>query len=156
VNDKKGSAFNLYVFQLKVLPILLAWAAGSMITGAFWLRSTNLQRRGMGAQFFGWGLIDGLIAAWGLRHAAQNARRLKQGEIQVPEHNRQSRQFEAFVWANAALDFGYILGGRWLVNRYPHDEGKLGMGQGIILQGTFLMVWDVLLAAFVHKKQRYG
>jgi hypothetical protein len=91
-----------------------------------------------------------------LRSASRNAGRLAQGEIQVSEQAHQSRQFEAFVWANAALDLGYILGGRWLVNRYSVDEGKRGMGWGIILQGAFLLVWDILLAIFVHGRRRYG
>ena len=97
-------------------------------------------------QFAGWGLIDGLIAAFALRGASDKAVQLESGEIPPPEYARQVRNFKAIVWANAFLDIGYIFGGKWLINRFPQDDEKRGMGWGIILQGAFLLIWDILLA----------
>lgn len=146
LNLQSRNRNHLFDFQLRTFPILLAWSIGSVAAGLFWWLKGDRWLRGFGMQFVGWGLIDGLIALFALRGAVDKSTQLESGYISPSEHARQARSFKKIVLANAFLDIGYMLGGRWLIQRFPHDQQKQGMGWAIIIQGGFLMVWDVFLA----------
>jgi len=148
-----SQADNLYTYQKQAMPVLLGWSAGSILAGLLWMGSERRLWRGLGSQFLGWGAIDGLIAGFALRRATKNASRLDSGEISPVEHQRQWLQFERFVWLNVLLDLGYIVGGAWLRQRNPKDPQKQGMGWGIILQGGFLLAWDIILATISRSKR---
>lgn len=145
--------FDLYAFQRRTLPVLLGWAAGSMVAGLFWFRSSRSWLRGLGSQFFGWGLIDGLIALFGLRSATANAAKYDQGEISSSEMQTQTERFERILWVNTGLDIGYLLFGGWIINRASGNDHRRGLGWGIILQGGFLFIWDLLLLIFLKSNQ---
>lgn len=149
-----SQADNLYTYQKQAMPVLLGWSAGSILAGLLWMGSERKLWRGLGSQFLGWGAIDGLIAGFALRGAIKNASRLDSGAISPVEHQRQWLQFERFVWLNVLLDLGYIAGGAWLRQRNPKDPQKQGMGWGIILQGGFLLAWDIFLATISQSKRR--
>ena len=151
-NDER--AFNLFSFQMEALPVLMGWAVGSIVTGLLWLRSKSAVMAGIGGQFVLWGAIDGLIAALGLRGAAGGMWRLANGELSGAAHRQQAERFERFVWLNAGLDVLYIVGGGWLAQRSGNDDRRRGMGIGIMVQGGFLLVWDVVLALLVRGKRR--
>jgi hypothetical protein len=151
----KRSNFNLSQFQRSAMPVLLGWALGSILTGALWMRGASRPLRGVGGQFVAWGLIDGLIALFALGGARRKAARWQAGEITPAEHAREAGQFEKIVWANAALDVGYVLGGRWWLRRSPDDPQRQGMGLGVMVQGAFLFFWDLFLALAV-RRGRYG
>jgi hypothetical protein len=149
------SNFNLYQFQRSAMPVLLGWALGSIVAGVFWLRNPSRFLRGVGGQFAAWGLVDGLIALLALRGAGRKAAGWQANEITPLQHAQEAEQFEKIVWANAALDVGYVLGGRWWSRRNPADPQRRGMGLGVMVQGAFLLVWDLLLALAV-RRGRYG
>ena len=145
--------FNLYRFQKRVLPVLLGWSAGSIVAGSFWLSSSRLRLQGFGSQFLGWGLIDGLIAIFGLKAAKNNADKFDRGEVNSTELQRQTKDFERILWVNIFLDFSYILFGSWITDRARNAERQRGIGLGIIFQGTFLLIWDLLLLLFMKANQ---
>lgn len=145
------SPFNLYQFQRSAMPVLLGWALGSVVAGALWLRNPSRYLRGVGGQFAAWGLIDGLIALFALAGARRKAARWQASQITPAGHARETDQFEKIVWANAALDVGYILGGRWWARRHPADPHRRGMGLGVMIQGAFLLFWDLFLALAVRR-----
>lgn len=149
------STLNLYRFQRSAMPVLLGWALGSIVTGVLWMRNPSRFLRGIGGQFFAWGAIDGLIALLALRGAWGKVEKWQAGEITPLQHDREADQFEKIVWANAALDVGYVLGGRWWSRRNPDDPRHRGMGLGVMVQGAFLLVWDLFLALAV-RRGRYG
>ena len=140
------SKFNLYLFQRSAMPILLGWAFGSIITGALWRRDPSRSLQGAGGQFIAWGLVNGAIALLALLGVRRKAAQWQAGEITARQQAREADQFEKIVWANAALDVGYVLGGRWWMERHPADPYRQGMGSGVMLQGAFLLIWDILLA----------
>jgi len=145
---KTRSNSNLFQFQQRAFPFLLAWSLFSIVVGILaWIKGDRWLR-GLGMQFAGWGLIDGIIAAFAVRGAVHKSIQLASGEITPPEYTRQARNFKAIVLANALLDIGYIFGGSWLIKRFPQDQEKRGMGWGIIIQGAFLLIWDLVLALF--------
>lgn len=64
---------------------------------------------------------------------------------------------EKIYLLNTGLDVGYIFGGLYLAelgNRFPdrHDQFK-GFGKSIVVQGSFLLILDVIMY-FIHKGHR--
>jgi hypothetical protein len=145
---------NLYTYQRRVMPILLGWGIGSIVSGLIWLLGCSQKMRGMGSQFFGWGLVDSLIAIFAIASADRKTMLLESGEVTPGEHLQQAVQFERFVWFNALLDIGYVIGGIRLAKRSPQEPRRRGIGWGILIQGAFLFVWDVLLAVFAGRLRR--
>jgi hypothetical protein len=142
----ESQTLNLYRFQQVTMPVLLGWSVGSMITGwSLWWREGSRFLDGLGAQFVGWGLIDGIIAIFALRGAGRDARRYAAGEISPEEHDRAKARFKRIVALNAALDIGYVAGGKALLRDSQDQPGRRGTGWGVIVQGAFLFVWDILL-----------
>ncbi len=150
---KERTVKNIFTFQVRAMPILLGWAGGSILAGLLWQRERDPWFKGFGGQFIGWGIINGLIALFGLRGAQKNAARFTSGEISLEEHTRQTNQFRNLVAINTALDVGYIAAGAWLAgSKNSPDPQRKGMGWGIILQGAFLFVWDLLLTLLVMQR----
>jgi hypothetical protein len=145
--------FNLYTFQKRTLPVLLGWAAGSMVAGGFWVGSNHRWLQGVGSQFLGWGLIDGLIALFGWRAANNNAAKNDQGETSSTDMQTETQNFERILWVNTGLDVGYLLFGSWITDRASEDERRRGIGWGIIFQGAFLLIWDLLLLSFIKSNR---
>jgi hypothetical protein len=152
-SQREKRTFDVFTAQQRALSILMGWAAGSLVAGWLWWQSGMPWWRGMGSQFAGWGLIDGIIAWFGLRGARRNATRLASGDIDQAELQGREHSFERLLWINSALDVGYVLGGGWLVKHYADEELRRGMGWGIIIQGGFLLVFDVALAWLLRVKR---
>lgn len=152
-NIQGQEQFNLYRFQKRALPVLLGWSAGSIVAGSFWLGSSRLRLQGFGSQFLGWGLIDGLIALFGLKAANKNIAKYDRGEVNSTDLLRQTKNFERILWVNTFLDVSYILFGNWITDRARDTERQRGIGLGIIFQGAFLLIWDLLLLLFMKTNQ---
>ena len=157
MEDLSGG-FNLYRFQQRAFPVLLCWALGSIAAGVVWMKNRDGLVTGFGSQFAGWGAINLILALFGMRGASRNLGRQAQGEISASEHARQARYFERLVLVNAGLDLGYIAAGAWLRAKPAGQPEKRpgfrnGMGWGIVTQGAFLLVWDLLLGLLVHKRR---
>jgi hypothetical protein len=156
--EHSNNGFNLYRFQQHAFPALLGWAVGSIAAGVFWMKNGDGSVAGFGSQFAGWGAINAILAAFGLKAARRNLKRQEQGDISLEEHARQAQSFERLVLLNAGLDFGYIVVGAWLAAKPTRQAKKRqgfrsGMGWGIVTQGAFLLIWDSLLALLVHKRR---
>jgi uncharacterized membrane protein YedE/YeeE len=130
-------ALAVHRFGRTVSRRLLAWSVLSMVGGALLWRRAAPFWRGLGVQALGWGAIDALIAASGLRPGPQPA----------PEPVRAARNLRRLLWFNAALDVGYMAGGVWLArSKGRADANWRGQGWGIVVQGAFLFVFDVVHA----------
>lgn len=138
---------DLFTLQQRSFPGLLAWSVGSVVSGLFWRWPRPGFWRGFGDQFIGWGLVDGLIASFGLRSAQRNFQRFQYGEMNAEDYARQSRNFTLIVALNVLVDVGYIIGGRSLINRAEREQQR-GTGWGILVQGGFLLIWDIFLLMF--------
>jgi hypothetical protein len=61
------------------------------------------------------------------------------------------RSFGRILGINAALDVGYVMVGAFLKNRgknsNTHSERLIGYGNSLMLQGSFLFVFDIALAS---------
>ena len=152
------AAQAVWDFQRKVGNRLLLWSALNVIAGGLAQVRLNGRRLGafwqaVGAQALGWGAIDAAIALVGRRGAAKNEREVRdklplEKQLHAAE---QARKLRRLLWLNAALDVGYMLGGWWFAHRFANARGERdrstrGHGYGIILQGAFLFVFDVIHA----------
>jgi hypothetical protein len=146
-------AADLFTYQQRAFPLLLAWSVGSVLAGWLWRRPRAAFWRGIGDQFIGWGSVDALIASFGLRGARRNAVLRQNGQMDSGTYTRQRRNFSLIIGLNIILDLGYMLVGRSVINQSQEDYRR-GMGWGILVQGGFLFIWDVLLLLFIPEKRR--
>ncbi len=123
---------------------LLLWGFLSLISGlclaffaelSFW--------NGFGIQIAAWGLIDCLIAGYGLHRVKKNGTKL----VNLIEVNQEAKKLKRILWINAAADIFYLGFGSWLILGLGRTElFWAGSGWGIILQGGFLLFFDCLHA----------
>ncbi len=136
---------DIWKLQTTITRRLTAWSlfsllsgAGMLLAGAFW--------RGMGVQFLAWGAIDLAIAGFGALGTRRRYDRLNPDErlrVQPQERAKLSR----ILWVNAGLDVLYVAGGIALaLTLGQSDAFWQGGGWGIVLQGGFLLVFDVFHA----------
>lgn len=129
---------SYYEFQTLLGRVLLCWGSLSIALGAAAQASRDPFVKQVGLQALAWGAIDAVLAFFGLRGARQ-----KQAERADPV--AEARRFRLIVLANALLDLGYIAGGLTLVRGAKGRPERAGMGVGIIIQGAFLLLFDVAL-----------
>jgi hypothetical protein len=149
-----SSSPNIYRYVGQLLSVLLGWAVTSIAFGAGLRRAQNKSLSGTADQFIAWGAVDGLIAAAGIIGTRKDSRRVELGLLDLPGQARQARRFEGVVWLNALLDIGYVAGGTALLRRSASNPYRRGTGLGIIIQGVFLLVWDVFLALSIRNYRR--
>lgn len=145
---------DIWRFQSGLTRRLLAWAALSAALGGVMLLRRRPFWGGMGAQFAGWGLVNAAIATFGSR-AADRRRAALPDPADPAVHSRESAGLERLLWINSGLDAGYIAGGLALAQtRGRSDRRSAGHGWGVVLQGAFLLLFDVIHA--VELRQRSG
>lgn len=133
----------IYYFQKILSHRLLAWSLVSIGAGAFlWWLHPGLFWKGFGVQGVVWGIIDALIALLLLRGL--------KGKIEAPHENeilrRDASRLRKILLGNAVLDVLYISAGLWIILRLAGDAWLQGTGTGILVQGVFLLLFDVFHA----------
>lgn len=141
---------DIWQFQAQLAERLLAWSGASVAGGLALLLFGDRFWRGFGSQCIGWGAIDALIAAFGLRGALT---KVDTPDAHTPE--RQSRErasLRRILWINFGLDVGYVVGGMALAfTRGKRDRFLRGVGWGIDFQSGFLFFFDLLHALFLSE-----
>ena len=133
---------ELRIFQRQLAQRLLAWSGFSVVCGVvLWLTRRPFWR-GVGSQAVGWGMIDAGIALFG-QHA--NTQKARDPEANTPDALAQeAASLHRLLWINTGLDVLYMLGGLRLAR---HEQERWhGHGWGIVIQGAFLFVFDLLHA----------
>ncbi len=102
--------------------------------------------RGVAMQSISWGAINAGIALIGTVLA-----RFRQNNQEKPyDHKiaeREERNLRRALWFNAGLDVFYVVGGLLLVwTRGARDRLMRGNGWGVVIQGGFLLIFDVIHA----------
>ena len=122
-------------FTKTIAQRLLLWGAISTIGGVILQFSRHPFWIGVGQQAIGWGLIDALIALIAGRSTSRSF-----------SHSTLRR----VLLINAALDVLYMLGGFIFARtKGAADEKLRGQGWGIVLQGWFLLKFDLIHGLFV-------
>ena len=126
---------------------LLIWAAVSVLTGTAllaWLRAGA--RRSALLQHFAiqsaaWGLVDAAIAVGLMTHIG-------------PRDIASATRLDRLLWLNIGLDAGYALVGFTLIAcgwRSGRRLGLVGAGIGVVVQGSALVLLDLVLAARISR-----
>jgi carboxylesterase len=140
---------NIWQFSALVSARLLAWATASTLIGILLLPARAFWR-GFGAQAAGWGLIDAGIALAGVLFG--NRRRAQMPDSHAPAVlAKEAHSLRRLLWINAGLDVLYVLGGWLWARRKRHDAFGRGTGWGIVVQGAFLLAFDVYHALRVPR-----
>ncbi|GAB4411915.1 MAG: hypothetical protein Fur0044_06110 [Anaerolineae bacterium] len=140
---------NMSIWQTQqiILNRLLLWSRFSVIGGLGLLRG-NAFWRGVGWQAIGWGLVDAAIAIWGGRAMRRRYAALPNPEVPAVQA-QESRNLRHLLWLNAGLDVLYIVGGLILQRR----RNWRGHGWGIIIQGSFLFLFDLYHAVILAEER---
>ncbi len=130
-------------FQKRLTALLLVWSALSVLVGALLQWPQAPFWRAFGQQAIGWGAIDAAIALFGRRGLDK---KLARG-YDAAEQAKDVRMLRRVLWANAGLDVLYIAGGLNLMRtRGRADARYRGYGAGIVVQGAFLLIFDLVHA----------
>jgi len=124
--------------------ILGSWAVLNLLLGSIASFRTRGQSQAFHQMNAYWNVVNLGIAVFGFWQASQVAV-LNFWEVLVAQ-----QEIEKILLANAALDFGYIALGLYLIERGRRTEKDkwLGFGKSIVLQGAFLLLFDVILYGF--------
>ena len=140
----------IWNYQDAVSRRLLLWSALSAATGALLLTIDAPFWHGFGLQALLWGAIDAAIALFGQRSANKRRRTVPIG---AETFAREARNLQRVLWINTGLDLLYIAGGLLLaLTLGARDPFAAGSGWGVVLQGGFLFLFDLLHAVGVPRQ----
>ena len=127
----------IWKFESDLTNRLLVWSILSLLSGLYIWFATNEFGRGFGIQLVAWGAVDAAIAFVGARTAARRK--------STTDPKNEALFIRKVLWINFGLDLIYILGGVWVIQSYPESFWQ-GTGWGIVLQGAFLFLFDLIHA----------
>lgn len=127
----------IWKFEADLTNRLLVWSILSLLSGLYIWFAANEFGRGFGIQLVAWGAVDAAIAIVGVRSAARRK--------STADPKNEALFIRKVLWINFGLDVLYILGGFWLIQAYSESFWQ-GTGWGIVLQGAFLFLFDLIHA----------
>jgi len=141
--DAQNYAQKSYDLQKNGMIVLGTWATLNLISGSagYFLSAKNTKYfHQMNA---GWNIVNLGIAGFALYNLGQSDASLTGYSESVSE----LRNLDKILLFNAGLDFGYMAAGAWLWERgLRKDSERLeGYGKSLILQGGFLLAFDLVL-----------
>jgi hypothetical protein len=158
----KGMAQDTLDFQQKSQQInrsgmlfLGGWAAGNLTTGLYGRFTHQGQQKYFHEMNAAWNLVNAGIAGLGWLGSS------KTQPLPVSEALRQHQRIENLYLINSGLDLLYITSGIIMIHQsshYPaHADRLRGYGQSIILQGTFLLLFDLYMYGIQnHHRRRHA
>jgi len=131
------------------MTLLGGWAIGNLASGALLTGQKTGKAKYFHQMNLGWGAINLGIAGF----AYYNAVKTNPASFDLLSSFKEQEKITRILLFNAGLDIGYILGGAYLRERAKtttnNPERLAGFGESIILQGAFLLVFD-LAVFWVH------
>ena len=128
---------------------LATWGAGNLLLGAVTSQlSEDAEWQAFHQMNAGWGAVNLGLAATGLLP--------KRREVDPAKQKQRWLNFPAVFAFNAGLDVGYVGTGIWLIHQGVEydDSQQKGWGKSLILQGSALFVFDVVMAMRFSKINR--
>lgn len=140
---------SIWKFNEDLTSRLLVWGAFSVAIGLSMFLLENPFWAGFASQAIIWGGIDALLAIFGIRVSRKKQAALLPTTIDAIE-TAEARNLLRLLLINAILDVLYVTGGVWLI---ATQSGALvqGIGWGIVVQGSFLFVFDLIHAILCPK-----
>ncbi len=131
--------------------VLGSWAAFNIATGTYGFYNRGGDRKYFYQMNAAWNLVNLGIAGFGF-YSALNADMTLTGT----EALQSLQKFDRILLINAGLDLLYIGTGAWLWNRghRKNSDRLLGYGKSVVLQGSFLLLFDLALYFIHHPNTR--
>lgn len=130
----------IWSFNRRLTHRLLAWAIPALVLGMLLrVRSRSDFWRAFGSQNAAWGAVDAAIAYAGQANAER-----KQMTATSATELAHAVSLRRLLWLNAGLDLLYLAAGAMLVR--SHHAARRGHGSAVLVQGGFLMLFDVIHA----------
>lgn len=124
--------------------VLGGWAIANIGVGLTQWNHENLNRRYFHQMNVFWNGVNLAIAGAGYFSARQGLM-----DMTFPEALAQQTTMSKVLLVNAALDVAYMAGGFYLIERSKNVANKperlRGFGQSVVMQGAFLMIFDVVM-----------
>lgn len=131
--------------------VLSSWATANLAVGAIGMRRATGENRAFHQMNLAWGAVNFGLAATGWWAAVHT----DAASFDLYQTVRQHHRLQKIFLFNAGLDVGYMVGGLWLQERAKtaarRPERLRGYGRSILLQGAFLLVFDV--GAYLYHQQ---
>ena len=149
------TSFNTDRLQVNKIGMIVlgSWALGNMGTNAALLRNPSSAEQG---HFYRmnifWNVVNLALAVPGLRHSLIT----DSASLSMAETLSEYHQMGKVLIFNAGLDIAYITGGFLLKEMAKTREKKrdimTGYGRSLILQGGFLLAFDIVLFTVLQTK----
>ena len=155
------------------MTVLGGWAVANIVSGLAGMAITDEPaRRGFWEMNAMWNTVNLAIAAWGLydlsrsadtepANAASNA--IADG-MDIASYREESHSLQKVLLFNAGLNVAYMAVGGWMWDRGNRGDGipavnissdrLTGWGQSLVMQGAFLLAFDVTMAFVVAQDRR--
>ncbi len=134
--------------------VLGAWAVGNIAVGTTLVGRRSGEERYFHIMNISWNAVNLSIATYGYLQALHAP-----GSYDLQSILQEQYEVEKVLLLNTGLDVGYVLGGLYLLERAKNTQKRpellQGFGKSIILQGSFLFVFD-LTNYFLHAHTRAG
>lgn len=129
--------------QKKGMIILGSWATLNLISGSTGYFLSVNDHKYFHQMNAGWNLVNLGIAGFALYNLGQTDASIMSYSESVSE----LQNLDKILLFNAGLDFGYMAAGAWLWERGIRKSSQRlqGYGKSLILQGGFLLAFDVIL-----------
>jgi len=139
-----NAATDIRRFQRLLAARLLIWSGLSVFAGGWLLLLGGAWLQGMGVQAMVWGVVDAAIALFALRSL---------GRQTATDPALEAARLRSILQWNTALDVLYVAAGAGIVMALgAGDAFWAGTGWGVIVQGGFLFVFDLIHAAKIPRQ----
>lgn len=153
VQGQTDSLFTFHQSRMNInenaMLVLGGWAAGNILAGTY----GNFKAKGEAKYFHQfnamWNIVNLGIATFGYLNAVNS----NPSSMTSLEILNDYSSLQSFLLLNAGLDAAYIMTGFYLkesAKNSPSSERLKGYGNSLLLQGGFLLVFDVALY-FIHQ-----
>lgn len=124
---------------------LLGFGVSSMAAGIILIQESDGQHYDQGLQHLTWGAINTTIATIAQRSISKR----NYAELNIPAR---ASQVKRILGINTLLDVLYVGAGTALI--FSNDDKLMGHGRGILIQGSFLLLFDAYHYLRVKKMQK--
>jgi len=124
---------------------LTVWAGANMLAGAIgWPLAEEEQWQAFHSMNLAWGAVNLAIA---LPSLVRNLN-ADPATMSFADTLKAEEDMKAILLLNAGLDVAYLTAGALLWERgdFGNDDVLTGIGQSLIIQGAFLLVFDIVMA----------
>ena len=147
--------FNAERLQINKVGMLTlgCWAIGNMVVNVLLLTNPSSNEQGYFYRMnIFWNLVNLVLAILGLRHSLITAPATLDMATTVSEFHQMGK----ILLVNVGLDIAYITGGFLMKEMSKTRDNKQdilrGYGRSLILQGGFLLAFDIILFSVLQSK----